>query len=165
MSEQRTFIREDGFTYELVGITPFRKIKVDVVAEMNPFVTEKAEDVLEKIPFVPTSKEVNILRENGIKAIYCGFEDAFDHDRTGARELYLTKLCLNSNQFNPNSMSAVSQKIITDLESAIASLKEDHAKFEKGNSAAGTRVRNTAQSIKVLSQELRVDVQETKNKV
>lgn len=62
-------------------------------------------------------------------------------------------------------MSSVSQKIITDLESAVASLKEDHAKFEKGNSAAGTRVRNSAQSIKVLAQELRVDIQNSKNKV
>jgi hypothetical protein len=62
-------------------------------------------------------------------------------------------------------MSAVSQKIITDLESAIASLKEDHEKFEKGNKSAGTRVRNSAQAIKVLAQELRVDVQNSKNKV
>lgn len=62
-------------------------------------------------------------------------------------------------------MSEVSQKIITDLESAFVLLKEDHAKFEKGNKSAGTRVRNSAQAIKVLAQQLRVDVQETKNKV
>lgn len=62
-------------------------------------------------------------------------------------------------------MSAVSQRVITDLESLVGSLKENHAKFEKGNSAAGTRARNILQDIKVRAQELRVDIQNSKNKV
>jgi hypothetical protein len=42
--------------------------------------------------------------------------------------------------------------------------RDDHAKFfERGNGAAGTRVRKTMQEVKTLAQELRVEVQEAKN--
>ena len=53
------------------------------------------------------------------------------------------------------------------LEQLIALLEEvktDYHKFyEKGNNAAGTRVRKAMQEVKTLAQELRVEVQETKN--
>lgn len=35
--------------------------------------------------------------------------------------------------------------------------------FEKGNNAAGTRVRKAMQEVKAAAQELRVDIQNTKN--
>ena len=42
--------------------------------------------------------------------------------------------------------------------------RDDHDKFfTSGNNAAGTRVRKTMQEVKTLAQELRVEVQETKN--
>jgi len=41
---------------------------------------------------------------------------------------------------------------------------EDVAKFyEKGNKAAGTRVRKAMQELKALAQDLRVDISKTKN--
>ena len=53
------------------------------------------------------------------------------------------------------------------LEQLIALLEEtrvDHDKFfNGGNNAAGTRVREAMQEVKVLAQELRVEVQDTKN--
>ena len=53
------------------------------------------------------------------------------------------------------------------LETLITLLEEtrdDHDKFfERGNNAAGTRVRKTMQDVKTLAQELRVEVQEAKN--
>jgi hypothetical protein len=36
--------------------------------------------------------------------------------------------------------------------------------FSKGNSAAGTRVRKAMQELKALAQEVRTDVQDSKNK-
>lgn len=43
-------------------------------------------------------------------------------------------------------------------------IREDHDKFfGNGNNAAGTRVRKVMQEVKTLAQELRVQVQETKN--
>ena len=42
--------------------------------------------------------------------------------------------------------------------------REDYEKFyARGNNAAGTRIRKTMQEVKTLAQELRVDVQTTKN--
>jgi hypothetical protein len=42
--------------------------------------------------------------------------------------------------------------------------RDDHEKFfERGNNAAGTRVRKAMQDVKALAQELRTEVQETKN--
>ena len=53
------------------------------------------------------------------------------------------------------------------LEQLIALLDEtrvDHDKFfNGGNNAAGTRVRKAMPEVKVLAQELRVEVQDTKN--
>jgi len=42
--------------------------------------------------------------------------------------------------------------------------QDDHEKFfTSGNNAAGTRVRKAMQAVKTLAQELRTEVQETKN--
>jgi len=52
------------------------------------------------------------------------------------------------------------EQLITLLEG----VSDDHDKFfERGNNAAGTRVRKTMQDVKTLAQELRVEVQEAKN--
>ena len=52
------------------------------------------------------------------------------------------------------------EQLITLLEST----REDHDKFfERSNNAAGTRLRKTMQEVKTLAQELRLEVQETKN--
>ena len=52
------------------------------------------------------------------------------------------------------------EQLITLLEE----IRPDHEKFfGSGNSAAGTRVRKAMQEVKALAQELRVEVQETKN--
>ena len=53
------------------------------------------------------------------------------------------------------------------LEQLITLLEESREELDKfftnGNNAAGTRVRKTMQTVKTLAQELRVEVQETKN--
>ena len=52
------------------------------------------------------------------------------------------------------------EEMITLLEET----RDDHDKFfERGNNAAGTRVRKAMQEIKSMAQDLRLDVQETKN--
>lgn len=52
-----------------------------------------------------------------------------------------------------------------ELETKVASLKEDFKKFyEDGNKAAGTRVRKGMLDLKNFAQEVRVEVQEIKNK-
>ena len=52
------------------------------------------------------------------------------------------------------------EQLITILEET----RDDHDKFfGTGNNAAGTRVRKAMQEVKTLAQELRVEVQETKN--
>ncbi len=50
------------------------------------------------------------------------------------------------------------------IKELVASAEADVAKFaEKGNKAAGTRVRQAMQELKKLAQEVRVEVQESKN--
>ena len=50
------------------------------------------------------------------------------------------------------------------LRDFILSLEDDFSKFyEKGNKAAGTRVRKAMQDIKQMAQDIRVDVQDKKN--
>tara|TARA_R110002020_G_scaffold405516_1_gene615544 strand:+ start:20 stop:208 length:189 start_codon:yes stop_codon:yes gene_type:complete len=52
------------------------------------------------------------------------------------------------------------EQMITLLEET----RDDHDKFfDRNNNAAGTRVRKTMQEVKAMAQELRVEVQETKN--
>lgn len=53
---------------------------------------------------------------------------------------------------------------IAKLKELVASAETDASKFyEKGNSAAGTRLRKTLQAIKVAAQDIRKDVTEKKN--
>ena len=53
---------------------------------------------------------------------------------------------------------------LEQLISLLEETRDDYDKFyERGNNAAGTRVRKTMQEVKNLAQELRVDVQDTKN--
>ena len=54
--------------------------------------------------------------------------------------------------------------LFDDLKAKIAEAEEDVTKFyDKGNKAAGTRVRNAMQDIKKLAQDIRVEVQSKKN--
>ena len=56
-------------------------------------------------------------------------------------------------------------KRFDELKDLVMSLEADFQKFyEKENQAAGTRVRKGMQELKNLSQEIRVEVQEIKNK-
>ena len=57
------------------------------------------------------------------------------------------------------SVEANVQKMIDDLTAALA----DAVKHDKGNSAAGTRVRKAMQAIKSDAQAVRVQVQNDKN--
>jgi hypothetical protein len=51
-----------------------------------------------------------------------------------------------------------------EIKNLINSLDEDVIKFyEKGNKAAGVRIRKSMQDLKTLAQELRLNVQELKN--
>ncbi|NHA02708.1 histone H1 [Mucilaginibacter sp. HC2] len=52
---------------------------------------------------------------------------------------------------------------ITKLKELIASAEADAEKFNNGNNAAGTRLRNAMQQIKVTAQEVRTAVTEKKN--
>lgn len=50
------------------------------------------------------------------------------------------------------------------LKDLVISLQEDFAKFyEKGNKAAGTRVRKGMQDLKNMAQDIRKEVQDAKN--
>ena len=60
---------------------------------------------------------------------------------------------------------ATNMKKFTAVKELIASLEADAEKFyNKGNSAAGTRVRKGMQDLKNLAQSIRLEVQEAKNK-
>ncbi|HIL56295.1 MAG TPA: histone H1 [Rhodothermales bacterium] len=51
-----------------------------------------------------------------------------------------------------------------DLKSIIEDAEDDFRKFyDKGNKAAGTRVRKAMQDLKAKAQEIRTDVQDKKN--
>ncbi|MFT4738274.1 MAG: hypothetical protein ACI8QD_001900 [Cyclobacteriaceae bacterium] len=55
-------------------------------------------------------------------------------------------------------------KRFEELKDLVMSLEGDFAKFyDKKNSAAGTRVRKGMQDMKNLAQEIRIEVQNTKN--
>ena len=50
-----------------------------------------------------------------------------------------------------------------DLKSVVDALEEDFSKFyDKGNKAAGTRVRKAMQELKKMAQDIRLDVQAKK---
>ncbi|MFD0792614.1 histone H1 [Mucilaginibacter litoreus] len=56
-------------------------------------------------------------------------------------------------------------KKFTEVKELVASLEADADKFyNKGNSAAGTRVRKGMQDLKNLAQAIRLEIQDTKNK-
>jgi len=56
-------------------------------------------------------------------------------------------------------------KRLEKVRQLIASAETDAEKFyNKGNSAAGTRLRNAMQKLKVLAQEIRAEVIEQRNK-
>ena len=57
------------------------------------------------------------------------------------------------------SVEAMVQGMIDTLNDALG----DAGKHDRGNSAAGTRVRKAMQAVKTIAQELRTEVQETKN--
>tara|TARA_R100001082_G_scaffold105539_1_gene77703 strand:+ start:616 stop:786 length:171 start_codon:yes stop_codon:yes gene_type:complete len=52
---------------------------------------------------------------------------------------------------------------ITKIQEVLNNLNEDVVKFGNGNKSAGTRIRKAMQEIKVLAQEVRVEVQAKKN--
>ncbi|XOV95199.1 MAG: histone H1 [Bacteroidota bacterium] len=56
-------------------------------------------------------------------------------------------------------------KRFDQVKDLLMSLEGDFQKFyDKGNSAAGTRVRKGMQEVKNLAQEIRIEVQDMKNK-
>ncbi|AFD07760.1 histone H1 [Solitalea canadensis] len=56
-------------------------------------------------------------------------------------------------------------KKFNEFKALLSSLEGDADKFyNKGNNAAGTRVRKGMQDLKNLAQEIRMEIQETKNK-
>ena len=51
-----------------------------------------------------------------------------------------------------------------DLQNIINDSQSDVTKFVEGNNSAGTRVRKAMQTVKSLAQDIRLEVQEQKNK-
>ncbi len=54
--------------------------------------------------------------------------------------------------------------LFDDLQDAINDCQSDVNKFINGNNSAGTRVRKAMQAVKSLAQEVRLEVQDQKNK-
>ena len=61
------------------------------------------------------------------------------------------------------SFNAINQTF-DDLQDAINDCQTDVTKFVEGNNSAGTRVRKAMQIVKSLAQDIRLEVQEQKNK-
>ena len=61
------------------------------------------------------------------------------------------------------SFNAINQTF-DDLQDAINDCQTDVTKFIEGNNSAGTRVRKAMQTVKSLAQDIRVEVQDQKNK-
>ena len=58
----------------------------------------------------------------------------------------------------------IERNLLEQMIMLLEETRDDHDKFfERGNNAAGTRVRKNMQEVKTLAQELRVEVQENKN--
>ena len=51
-----------------------------------------------------------------------------------------------------------------ELQDAVNDCQSDVTKFVEGNNSAGTRVRKAMQKVKALAQEVRLEVQDQKNK-
>ena len=54
--------------------------------------------------------------------------------------------------------------LFDELQDTVNDCQTDLTKFVEGNNSAGTRVRKAMQAIKSLAQEVRIEVQEQKNK-
>ena len=54
--------------------------------------------------------------------------------------------------------------LFDELQNTVNDCQTDLTKFVDGNNSAGTRVRKAMQTIKSLAQEVRIEVQEQKNK-
>ena len=54
--------------------------------------------------------------------------------------------------------------LFDELQDVVNDCQTDLTKFVDGNNSAGTRVRKAMQTIKSLAQEVRIEVQEQKNK-
>lgn len=54
--------------------------------------------------------------------------------------------------------------LFDDLQDAVNDCQTDVTKFVDGNNSAGTRVRKAMQLVKSLAQEVRVEVQDQKNR-
>ena len=63
-----------------------------------------------------------------------------------------------SRDFNPLNTT------FDELQDAINDCQSDVTKFVEGNNSAGTRVRKAMQTVKSLAQDIRVEVQDQKNK-
>ena len=55
-------------------------------------------------------------------------------------------------------------RLFDDLQDAVNDCQTDVTKFVDGNNSAGTRVRKAMQLVKSLAQEVRVEVQDQKNR-
>ena len=54
--------------------------------------------------------------------------------------------------------------LFDELQDAVNDCQTDVTKFVDGNNSAGTRVRKAMQAIKALAQEVRIEVQDQKNR-
>ena len=54
--------------------------------------------------------------------------------------------------------------LFDDLQDVVNDCQTDLTKFVDGNNSAGTRVRKAMQAVKSLAQDVRIEVQEQKNK-
>ena len=54
--------------------------------------------------------------------------------------------------------------LFDNLQNAVNDCQTDVTKFVDGNNSAGTRVRKAMQAIKALAQEVRIEVQDQKNR-
>ena len=54
--------------------------------------------------------------------------------------------------------------LFDELQDAVNDCQTDVTKFVEGNNSAGTRVRKAMQAVKSLAQEVRVEVQDQKNR-
>ena len=54
--------------------------------------------------------------------------------------------------------------LFDELQNAVNDCQTDVTKFVEGNNSAGTRVRKAMQAVKSLAQEVRVEVQDQKNR-
>jgi hypothetical protein len=54
--------------------------------------------------------------------------------------------------------------LFDELQDAVNDCQTDVTKFVEGNNSAGTRVRKAMQTVKSLAQEVRIEVQDQKNR-